>query len=65
VPKIAREGLELYAEELLPAAEQADCVVIVTDHSSIDYAALVERSQLVFDARNVLKGMESPKIIKL
>jgi UDP-N-acetyl-D-glucosamine dehydrogenase len=65
VPKIAREGLELYAEELLPATEQADCVVIVTDHSSIDYAALVERSQLVFDARNVLKGMESPKIIKL
>jgi UDP-N-acetyl-D-glucosamine dehydrogenase len=65
VPKIATDGLELLAEELLPAADQADCVVIVTDHSGIDYAALVEHSRLVFDARNALKGMESPKIFKL
>lgn len=65
VPKIATDGLELLAEELLPAADQADCVVIVTDHSGIDYAALVEHSPLVFDARNALKGMESPKIFKL
>ena len=57
VPKIATDGLELLAEELLPAADQADCVVIVTDHSGIDYAALVEHSRLVFDARNALKGM--------
>lgn len=65
VAKIATDGLELHAEELLPAADQADCVVIVTDHSGIDYAALVEHSRLVFDARNALKGMESPKIFKL
>lgn len=65
VPKIATEGLELLAEELLPAAEQADCVVIVTDHSNIDYAALVEHSGLIFDTRNALKGMASPKIVKL
>lgn len=65
VPTIAGEGLELHAEELLMAAERSDCVVIVTDHSNVDYAALVERSQLVFDARNALKGIESPKIIKL
>ena len=65
VPKIAADGLELCAAELLPAVEQADCVVIVTDHSDIDYAAMVERSRLIFDARNALKGMGSPKIIKL
>ena len=65
VPKIAADGLELCAAVLLPAVEQADCVVIVTDHSDIDYAAMVERSRLIFDARNALKGMGSPKIIKL
>jgi UDP-N-acetyl-D-glucosamine dehydrogenase len=65
VPKIATDGLELVAEELLPAADRADCVVIVTDHSGIDYTALVEHSRLVFDARNALKGMQSPKIFKL
>ena len=44
-------GLESVA---LDAARSrpSDCVVVVTDHSSIDYADLVERAQLVVDFRN-------------
>ena len=32
-----------------------DCVVIATDHSSYDYAAIVESAQLVVDTRNATR----------
>ncbi|MHB1700068.1 MAG: nucleotide sugar dehydrogenase [Acidobacteriaceae bacterium] len=41
-----------------------DCVLIVTDHSSYDYADIVERSQLVVDSRNATRGNPSPKIVR-
>jgi hypothetical protein len=34
----------------------ADCVVIVTDHSGIDYARVIELAALVVDTRNALNG---------
>ena len=43
---------------------QYDAVVIVTDHSSYDYKAIVAESQLVIDTRNTTKGMVSPKIVR-
>jgi UDP-N-acetyl-D-glucosamine dehydrogenase len=43
---------------------QYDVVVIVTDHSSYDYRAIVEQSQLVIDTRNATKGIESEKIVR-
>jgi UDP-N-acetyl-D-glucosamine dehydrogenase len=43
---------------------QFDAVIIVTDHSSYDYAAIVDQSQLVVDTRNATKGMDSPKIAR-
>lgn len=65
VPHIATEGIHLDAQPIFPAVDDADCVVIVTDHRNVDYQAVLERSQLIFDARNALKGYSSPKIIKL
>jgi UDP-N-acetyl-D-glucosamine dehydrogenase len=38
--------------------ELYDCVAIVTNHSSIDYAELVRRSDVVVDFRNATKGLE-------
>jgi len=35
-----------------------DAVVIVTDHSSYDYAAIVRNSRLVVDTRNATKGVK-------
>jgi UDP-N-acetyl-D-glucosamine dehydrogenase len=64
VPRLTMEGLELHSMPLEAAAE-ADCVVIVTDHSAIDYRELVERSRLVVDTRNATRGLRSPKIVKL
>jgi UDP-N-acetyl-D-glucosamine dehydrogenase len=42
---------------------QFDAVIIVTDHSTYDYRAIVEQSQLVVDTRNATKGINSPKIV--
>jgi UDP-N-acetyl-D-glucosamine dehydrogenase len=44
--------------------EQYDAVVIVTDHSSYDYAQIVEQAQLVIDTRNATRGIGSPKIVR-
>jgi UDP-N-acetyl-D-glucosamine dehydrogenase len=41
-----------------------DAVVIVTDHTSYDYPAIVHQSQLVVDTRNATKGIQSPKIVR-
>jgi UDP-N-acetyl-D-glucosamine dehydrogenase len=46
-------------------AADADCVVIVTDHKSFDYKALVRDAKLILDTRNALKGVESEKIFRL
>jgi UDP-N-acetyl-D-glucosamine dehydrogenase len=40
-------------------------VVIVTDRSAFDYPGLVERAALIVDSRNALKGVQSPKIVRL
>ena len=44
--------------------EQYDAVVIVTDHSSYDFAQIVEQAQLVIDTRNATHGIDSPKIVR-
>ena len=38
-----------------------DVVVIVTDHSDVDYVFLVENSRLIVDTRNAMKGVLAPK----
>jgi UDP-N-acetyl-D-glucosamine dehydrogenase len=64
VPALRLEGLDLESqpEESVAAA---DCVVIVTDHSAFDYRKMVERAALIVDTRNALKGVDSPKIVRL
>ncbi|HEX3094030.1 MAG TPA: nucleotide sugar dehydrogenase [Candidatus Angelobacter sp.] len=43
---------------------QYDCVVIVTDHSSYNYAEIVAEANLVVDTRNATKGIVSPKVVR-
>ena len=46
-----------------------DCVVIVTDHSSVDYSRVVRLAPLVVDTRNITRGLVlpefEPKIVRL
>jgi UDP-N-acetyl-D-glucosamine dehydrogenase len=39
-------------------------VLIVTDHSSYDVAAIVRDAQLVVDTRNATRGIDSPKVVR-
>ena len=64
VPRLRLEGVQL-ASSPESAAADADCVVIVTDHHAFDYPGLVERSRLIVDTRNALKGVSSAKIVRL
>lgn len=41
-----------------------DCVLIVTDHSTYDYAKIVREAQLVVDTRNATNGIQSPNITR-
>ncbi len=63
VPTLPRLGLD--SAPLEPAAH--DAVVIVTNHSTIDYERLVEDASLVVDLRNATgpAGTASPKVWKL
>ncbi|HBI27281.1 MAG TPA: UDP-N-acetyl-D-glucosamine dehydrogenase, partial [Peptococcaceae bacterium] len=57
------DGVELTAERL----QEADCVVIATDHSSFDYEWVVDNSKLVVDTRNATKNVKNnrEKIVKI
>ena len=55
----------LESQDMLPSCEAADCVVIITDHSNLDYAAVIEKSALIVDTRNALKKYKSDKIVLL
>jgi len=55
----------LVSQDLWPAVEAADVVVIITDHSDYDYGQIVERARRVVDTRNATKGIDSDKIVKL
>jgi len=66
-PHVPSLKLDDFRADAMPEsrAGEADCVVIVTDHSAFDYPGLLERSCLIVDTRNALKGFSSPKIVRL
>ena len=64
VSELRLDSATLRAEPL-DAASRSDCAVIVTDHRSIDYDALVRSAPLILDTRNALKGRSEPNILRL
>jgi UDP-N-acetyl-D-glucosamine dehydrogenase len=60
-------SLELDGERLVSqdANADADCTVIVTDHSAFNYRKIAEQAKLIVDTRNALKGISSEKIVRL
>jgi UDP-N-acetyl-D-glucosamine dehydrogenase len=63
VPELPDQGLTSRPLDI----DGADCVVIVTAHSGIDYDDLVERAKLVVDLRNATgaNGTQDGKVWKL
>jgi UDP-N-acetyl-D-glucosamine dehydrogenase len=55
VPRFREDGQEFRSVELTPdAVAAADCVMIVTDHTAVDYRMIKRRAKLVVDTRNAL-----------
>jgi UDP-N-acetyl-D-glucosamine dehydrogenase len=65
VPRLKVDGRELVSGDAIASAKQADCVVVITNHSSFPYAEILEQAQLIVDTRNAFKGFRSAKIIRL
>jgi len=42
---------DIHGEEI----KERDIVIIITDHSTINYEAVVKKAKIVFDTRNVIK----------
>jgi UDP-N-acetyl-D-glucosamine dehydrogenase len=65
VPSVHENGLALDSVAYEPGAY--DCVVVVTDHSALDYDALVDEATLVVDLRNATgaKGTAAAHVYKL
>ena len=64
VPSMSLDGTRISSVPLESAAE-ADCAVIITDHRAFDYDLLLKTAPLIVDSRNALKGISSPKIVRL
>lgn len=58
--------LHLQSDTLSPERlREADCVVVVADHSSYDWAMIAENAPLIVDTRNALKAFPAPHIWRL
>ncbi len=45
--------------------KEFDCVLIATDHSTVDYVGILKNAKLIFDSRNVYKGKNKEKVARL
>jgi UDP-N-acetyl-D-glucosamine dehydrogenase len=56
VNELHEDGVDLSSVELTPeGVAAADCVVIATDHSALDYVMLANAARRVIDTRNALR----------
>lgn len=53
--------------DLIETLRDVDCVVIITNHSNYDYAAILREAELIVDTRNAIGdiGQGNPKVHKL
>lgn len=61
--ELEHEGRLFHMESVPLSVEtlrQTDCVVVVTDHSAIDWRMVADHSKLVVDTRNALKEVRNP-----
>jgi len=55
IPELHEDGVALRSSALTPEAVRgADCTVIVTDHSALDYAMIAREARAVVDTRHVI-----------
>jgi UDP-N-acetyl-D-glucosamine dehydrogenase len=54
-------------KDVMDAVRHSDCVVIITNHSSYDYKAILKEAKFIFDSRNALGKISknNPKVVRL
>jgi UDP-N-acetyl-D-glucosamine dehydrogenase len=66
VPEVRFNGSRSRSVPLTDEAlHQADCVVILTDHTSVSYKRVIRNARLVVDTRNATRDFEASHIIRL
>ena len=68
IPEIAHDDWILESvPDVIESASAADCVVIVTDHTTYDYPGILAEAQLIIDTRNALRdgGRSDSRVVKL
>ncbi len=68
IASIKHDGWTMQSvSDLQKAVRKADCVVIVTNHSTYDYKAILADAKLILDTRNALgdAGRDNPKVVRL
>jgi len=67
VPSLDHNSMSLRSVALTKKEiRSADLILIITNHSKVDYKFMVTHAKLIFDTRNALKGFASrSKIVKL
>jgi UDP-N-acetyl-D-glucosamine dehydrogenase len=68
IPHFKHDGWEMTsAGDLMTAVRSADVVVVVTNHHTYDYSAILENAALIVDTRNALGklGRKNAKVVRL
>lgn len=67
IPLLHETKEEMHSVDITPEyLQNADCVVIITNHSCYDYQFICDNSRLIFDSRNAAKGIKGQaRIVKL
>ncbi|MCX5698697.1 MAG: nucleotide sugar dehydrogenase [Candidatus Omnitrophica bacterium] len=66
IPFLKLGGLDLKSVTLTDKKiKEFDCCLIATDHTGVNYAALLKNAKFIFDSRNVFKGKYTQKVERL
>ena len=66
-PQMRDYDIDLASEPLTAEIlKQHDCVLIVTDHTAVDYKLIGQHAHLIVDTRNAMAQVEKPaaRIVK-
>jgi len=62
IAELHEDGIALHSTPFTPElVRAADCVVVVTDHSSLDYAMVAREARAVVDTRHIIADRAKAK----
>jgi UDP-N-acetyl-D-glucosamine dehydrogenase len=68
-PYVPEVGVDGQRRQSVPLTDEvlrdADCVLILTDHSCVAYDRVVANARLVVDIRNATKNIDAPQIVRM